>query len=521
MIRENVKELKRTLRVSRKGQLQKFVHEIYIRKDISCGWGDCELCLNPSQSFEFNESKQLFIPDYDFLNSYFDILLGSQVKNVIVTQTIADLMKKDAKNQFKKLKSAVELEKWRSYYVLPNEFFEETILENSHLISKEQLKCSHLEKVIRFYSSHYNKEEIQLVVITENPLLLKACESLQVQCFDVRGFIHRFARQSEQLLDFLGVDLQQISAQIEQSSFKCTHLSYFDEASVIQKISTGEAFRGKIKFDRFDNKKAMINSRVLNRDILIEGEENINRAIQGDIVCVELLNRDQWKGLEQVVLITEEVIEDELNREEEEMKVKMDFGFTKYLSENPNVILTGRVRGIINRDLRDFCGELSSQKDGFGLISLMDGRLPNVLIAPRNLEALKGKKVLISIDSWPEHSSLPVGHLIKVFGDSDQVDVENQVILFEFNVETRQFSQKVLDCLPSEGFNWQIPQDEIDRRVDLREFFVCSVDPPGCRDIDDALHARILSNGNYEIGVHIADVSYFVRPDTPLDIEAS
>ena len=55
----------------------------------------------------------------------------------------------------------------------------------------------------------------------------------------------------------------------------------------------------------------------------------------------------------------------------------------------------------------------------------------------------------------------------------------------------------------------------------MREEFVCSVDPEGCRDIDDALHAKILPNGNYEIGVHIADVSYFVKPDTAIDIEAS
>lgn len=57
-------------------------------------------------------------------------------------------------------------------------------------------------------------------------------------------------------------------------------------------------------------------------------------------------------------------------------------------------------------------------------------------------------------------------------------------------------------------------------RQDLRNLNICSVDPPGCRDIDDALHAWILPSKNIEIGVHIADVSYFVRPDTPIDLEA-
>lgn len=78
-----------------------------------------------------------------------------------------------------------------------------------------------------------------------------------------------------------------------------------------------------------------------------------------------------------------------------------------------------------------------------------------------------------------------------------------------------------MNCLPKEGFEWRIPESEYAKREDLREYNVCSVDPPGCRDIDDALHARLLPSGNIEIGVHIADVSYFVRPETPIDIEAS
>jgi len=55
----------------------------------------------------------------------------------------------------------------------------------------------------------------------------------------------------------------------------------------------------------------------------------------------------------------------------------------------------------------------------------------------------------------------------------------------------------------------------------LRNLDICSVDPPGCTDIDDALHCRSLSNGNFNVGVHIADVSHFIRPGTALDKEAS
>lgn len=58
-------------------------------------------------------------------------------------------------------------------------------------------------------------------------------------------------------------------------------------------------------------------------------------------------------------------------------------------------------------------------------------------------------------------------------------------------------------------------------RIDLRKLAICSVDPPGCTDIDDALHSRMLANGNIEVGVHIADVSHFIRPNNAMDLEAS
>lgn len=58
-------------------------------------------------------------------------------------------------------------------------------------------------------------------------------------------------------------------------------------------------------------------------------------------------------------------------------------------------------------------------------------------------------------------------------------------------------------------------------RIDCRHLDICSVDPPGCTDIDDALHCRQLSNGHFEVGVHIADVSHFIRPGTAIDNEAA
>eukprot|EP00922_Rhytidocystis_sp_ex-Travisia-forbesii_P052889 GHVS01078436.1.p1 GENE.GHVS01078436.1~~GHVS01078436.1.p1 ORF type:complete len:555 (-),score=55.83 GHVS01078436.1:351-2015(-) len=93
------------------------------------------------------------------------------------------------------------------------------------------------------------------------------------------------------------------------------------------------------------------------------------------------------------------------------------------------------------------------------------------------------------------------------------------MILRTFGVVTREFSSSVLRCLPPA--DWQIPNDEIAKRLDLRQEMICSIDPPGCKDIDDALSAKMLLNGNYQVGVHIADVTHFVKPETAIDSEAA
>ena len=68
---------------------------------------------------------------------------------------------------------------------------------------------------------------------------------------------------------------------------------------------------------------------------------------------------------------------------------------------------------------------------------------------------------------------------------------------------------------------WAPSEADYAARRDFRDLNVCSIDPPGCTDIDDALHIRELPNGNYEVGVHIADVSNFIRPDSLCDAEAA
>uniref|UniRef100_S4R6J8 RNB domain-containing protein n=1 Tax=Petromyzon marinus TaxID=7757 RepID=S4R6J8_PETMA len=116
-------------------------------------------------------------------------------------------------------------------------------------------------------------------------------------------------------------------------------------------------------------------------------------------------------------------------------------------------------------------------------------------------------------------STLPYNS-VRDTGDCGDKETETEVLLLEHDVPHQPFSQTVLACLPPPTFSITAEKDQAGRE-DLRALSICSVDSPGCTDIDDALHCKPLDNGNTEVGVHIADVSYFIRPGNALDEEAS
>lgn len=156
------------------------------------------------------------------------------------------------------------------------------------------------------------------------------------------------------------------------------------------------------------------------------------------------------------------------------------------------------------------------------------------------------QKILVTIDNWYPTSRYPDGHFVRALGRVASKEAEQESLLLEYEVPYRPFGKAILNCLPPEGDNWVVPKKDMEclewrDREDLRGLDICSIDPPGCQDIDDALHARRLPNGNIEAGVRkfplpsfsthkrfgltnnadIADVSHFVHPDNPMDSEAA
>lgn len=179
----------------------------------------------------------------------------------------------------------------------------------------------------------------------------------------------------------------------------------------------------------------------------------------------------------------------------------------------------GQIVEVIKRNKTDYVGVFTITKD-FGFLVPDSNNMPVDIFVPKAAfnKAKNGDKVIVRISDWPEQSRNPFGEVIKVLGKPGDNNVEMQSILAEhsFPLEFPKAVEKEAAAIPE-----KISAEEIAKRRDYRKIFTITIDPVDAKDFDDALSLRKLDNGHWEVGVHIADVSHYVRPGTPLDQEAN
>ena len=178
----------------------------------------------------------------------------------------------------------------------------------------------------------------------------------------------------------------------------------------------------------------------------------------------------------------------------------------------------GEVVEIIERSPRPFIGILHVV--GHQAWVLMESRFMPYDIAIEYTDELgrySGMKVAAVVDDWRRSDSIPRGHVIDVLGEPGANDTEMHAILAEYALPYR-FEQDVEDA--ADHISEEITADEIARRRDFRDILTFTIDPADAKDFDDALSFRKLENGNCEVGVHIADVTHYVRPHDVVDEEA-
>ena len=179
--------------------------------------------------------------------------------------------------------------------------------------------------------------------------------------------------------------------------------------------------------------------------------------------------------------------------------------------------LEGEIVEVIERAKTQFVGTVELTKNYAFLVP--SGKATFDIFIPGDAlnGVLTGQKAIAEITEWPSNAKNPVGRIIEVLGDKGDHNTEMHAILAEYELPWK-FPSKVeyaAEKIPDE-----IPQSEIKNRRDFRGTTTFTIDPADAKDFDDALSLKKLDNGNWEVGVHIADVSFYVRPGTILDEEA-
>ncbi|KAM3866069.1 DIS3-like exonuclease 2 [Diretmus argenteus] len=344
--------------------------------------------------------------------------------------------------------------------------------------------------------------------------------------------------------------------------------SYMIPEDVSHGLKRGELIQGPLRINPKKYHEAFLPSPDGMRDIFLDGIIARNRALNGDIVVVQVLPREQWKvvgsntdcegasesdsqagtKLRKKPLKKKErlpspdvIVEDQYSDQDELVSRVKNIALNAADNEDMEDPSTPRSNGeIIQRTAkvvyiverkhsRAVSGFLKFLPDKpFAMFSPVDHRVSRINIpladCPADFKSRPGDYAstlfICRITNWSADSYFAEGHLAKTLGQAGEIEPETEGILVEYDVDFSEFSDEVLDCLPKK-LPWTIPPEEMRKRKDLRQECIFTIDPATARDLDDALSCKPLPDGNYEVGVHIADVSYFVEEGNALDVIAS
>ncbi|TFK55930.1 RNB-domain-containing protein [Heliocybe sulcata] len=377
-------------------------------------------------------------------------------------------------------------------------------------------------------------------------------------------------------MNLLQQQQQQFQSQLQQSNQpqrKSLFAPYLPQASLPPLLAAGKLVVGILRVNKRNRSDAYVSTEVLDADIYICGSKDRNRALEGDIVAVELLDVDE-------VWTTKKEKEEKKRKKEENAaydnkgaggrkddKKKDDVeveGQGLLLFEDEEVTddvkpqFAGHVVAVVERmpgqlfsgtlgllrpssaatkerqeaERREREGDRGDEprrpieRPKIVWFKPTDKRVPLIAIpteqAPvdfvQNPDAYANKLFVACIKRHPISSLHPFGTLVEELGPIGDIEVETSALLKDCNFPTEEFADNVLKCIPP--VPWTIPEREFEVRKDLRQERVFTIDPENSKDLDDALSIKANEDGTYEIGVHIADVSYFVKPNTALDRDA-
>ncbi len=190
-----------------------------------------------------------------------------------------------------------------------------------------------------------------------------------------------------------------------------------------------------------------------------------------------------------------------------------------YMARRDKHIKEAMVIEIVKRGRDQIVGRLRVEKDMAFLVPQDSTFVHDIIIPKRKLKGGKtDDKAVVKVVQWPdnEHKNI-IGSVVDILGKTGENNAEMHAILAQYNLPYK-YPKNVEEA--AEKIDATITQEEIDRREDMRDVFTCTIDPKDAKDFDDALSIRKLDSGLWEVGVHIADVSHYVKEGSVIDKEA-
>lgn len=494
-------------------------------------------------------SGHYLVPDTNALLNGMD-LFEEEVcfYDVIILQTVLEELKNRSLPLYNRLVGIIKSE-YKRFYVFSNEFRLETYIVRMQQETINDRNDRAVRRAVAWYAEHlekaiekegHSKISPAIVMLSDDKANLEKAKAEKLAACTLSEYVSGL-EDADRLLD--KINTARHEQESRSSKAELLYANYFSQSKIMTGLRAGTLHQGIFNVSPYNYLEGSVHVSTFEKSLLILGRENSNRAVQGDVIVVEILPKSQWKA-PSTQIIEEETLNKNENADADDGEAVVTEQERRVLQEEVKKIQgksiegrpqpTARVVGVITRNWRQYVGHVDtvssliakqSRKLQTVFLIPMDKRIPKIRIRTRQAGELVENRVLVTIDSWDQESRYPVGHVVRSLGKLETKGAETEALLLEYDVEYRPFPAGVLDCLPREGHEWKVPASREDTgwkgRQDLRDLLVCSIDPVGCQDIDDALHARPLANGNYEVGVHIADVSHFVKPRNPMDAEAS
>ncbi|MFV0541416.1 MAG: ribonuclease R [Aestuariibaculum sp.] len=269
-----------------------------------------------------------------------------------------------------------------------------------------------------------------------------------------------------------------------------------DASSRNQIIKTLAKLAGKQEIEQVDRGKF----KAVNNTEYHTGIMDLSAKGTGYIIC---------KDFDEDVFIASNNINKALNGDEVEFYV---------YKRRKRGKMEGEVTNIIKRAKSEYVGVIQLHEK-YAFVVPDNSKMYKDIFVPINktLKAEEGDKVLVKLEDWPDNADSPYGTVIKILGKPGEHNTEIHAILADYGLPY-EFPYEVEDY--ANTLDTSITNNEIAKRRDMRKTLTFTIDPKDAKDFDDALSFKVLENGLFEVGIHIADVSHYVKEGTVLDEEA-